>query len=108
MDRFLLRDEIWWVGTIDWNVRDFHGYETPRGTTYNAYLILDEKVALVDGCREGFGHEMLDRVRGCCQMRPIDYFVINHVEPDHSGEIPWLIEQLTPGAFCAPNGRKTS
>ena len=106
MDRFLLRDEIWWVGTIDWNVRDFHGYETPRGTTYNAYLILDEKVALVDGCREGFGHEMLDRVRGCCQMRPIDYFVINHVEPDHSGEIPWLIEQLTPGRILCTKRAK--
>lgn len=96
MERYPVRDEVWWTGAIDWNVRDFHGYETPRGTTYNAYLILDEKVALVDGCREGFGPEMLARVRDCCSGRQIDYLVINHVEPDHSGALPWLIEQLMP------------
>ncbi|OFW58854.1 MAG: hypothetical protein A2133_02175 [Actinobacteria bacterium RBG_16_64_13] len=102
MERYLLRDDIWWVGAIDWNGRDFHGFETARGATYNAYLILDEKVALVDGCKDGFGPEMLARVRGCCGSRPIDYFVINHVEPDHSGAIPWLIEQLKPGrVFCS-------
>lgn len=96
MERYQVKDEVWWCGAIDWNVRDFHGYETPRGTTYNAYLILDEKVALVDGCREGFGPEMLTRVRGCCSVRPVDYLVINHVEPDHSGALPWLIERLRP------------
>jgi flavorubredoxin len=97
MERYLLRDGIWWVGAIDWNGRDFHGFETARGTTYNAYLILDEKVALVDGCKEGFGPEMLARVRGCCGSRPVDYLVINHVEPDHSGAIPELVERLAPG-----------
>ncbi len=106
MERYLVRDEIWWVGAIDWNVRDFHGYETPRGTTYNAYLIIDEKVALVDGCREGFGPEMLQRVRGCCSARKVDYLVINHVEPDHSGAIPWLVEQLVPERiFCSKTGQ---
>jgi anaerobic nitric oxide reductase flavorubredoxin len=108
MDRFLLRDEIWWVGVIDWNSRDFHGYETVRGTTYNSYLILDEKVALVDGCREGFAPEMLARVRGCCGMRPIDYMVINHVEPDHAGAIPELIEELKPErVFCSKRAKDT-
>jgi anaerobic nitric oxide reductase flavorubredoxin len=106
MERYLLRDDIWWAGAIDWDVRDFHGYETPRGTTYNAYLILDDKVALVDGCREGFGPEMLARVRGCCGVRPIDYFVINHVEPDHSGAIPWLVERLTPGRMVCSKRAK--
>ena len=102
MERYLLRDDIWWVGAIDWDVRDFHGYETPRGTTYNAYLILDEKVALVDGCRDGFGPEMLARVRACCGARAVDYLVINHVEPDHSGAIPWLVERLAPQRiFCS-------
>jgi anaerobic nitric oxide reductase flavorubredoxin len=107
MDRFLLHGDVWWVGAIDWNVRDFHGYDTPRGSTYNAYLVVDDKVALIDGCREGFGHEMLARVRGCCQLRPVDYFVINHVEPDHSGEVPWLIEQLRPERiFCTKRGKE--
>jgi flavorubredoxin len=107
MERYLLRDDIWWAGAIDWDVRDFHGYETPRGTTYNAYLILDEKVVLVDGVRAGFGPEMLARVRGCCGTRSVDYLVINHVEPDHSGAIPWLVEQLEPSkVFCSKRAKE--
>ena len=106
MERYQLRDEIWWVGAIDWNTRDFHGYDTVRGTTYNAYLILDQKVALVDGCREGFGHELLARVQGCCGLRPVDYLVINHVEPDHSGAIPELVERLKPERiFCSKRAK---
>lgn len=102
MERYRLKDEIWWVGAIDWDSRDFHGYETARGTTYNSYLILDEKVALVDGCREGFGPQVLQRVQGCCEGRPVDYLIINHVEPDHSGAIPWLVEKLTPAKiYCS-------
>ncbi len=106
MERYLVKDEVWWCGAIDWNVRDFHGYDTPRGTTYNAYLILDDKVALVDGCREGFGPEMLLRVRGCCSARQVDYLVINHVEPDHSGALPWLIDRLRPERiFCSKRAK---
>ena len=102
MQRYQLKDEVWWAGAVDWDSRDFHGYETPRGTSYNAYLVLDEKVALVDGCRDGFGPEMLQRVQGCCGGRPIDYMVINHVEPDHSGAIPWLVERLAPHSiYCS-------
>jgi flavorubredoxin len=99
MQKYQLKDEIWWVGAVDWDGRDFHGFETSRGTSYNAYLILDEKVALVDGCKDGFGQEMLQRVQGCCGSRPIDYMIINHVEPDHSGAIPWLVERLAPGSI---------
>ena len=96
MQKYQIKEDIWWVGAIDWDVRDFHGYETPRGTTYNSYLITDEKMALIDGTRQGFGPEVLRRVRSCCELSQIDYLVINHVEPDHSGDIPWLIEQLAP------------
>ncbi len=107
MERYLLRDDIWWVGAIDWDVRDFHGYETPRGTTYNSYLILDDKVALIDGCRDGFGPEMLARVRGCCGVRPVDYMVINHIEPDHSGAIPFLLDNLGPEkVFCSKRAKE--
>jgi anaerobic nitric oxide reductase flavorubredoxin len=107
MERYLLRDDIWWVGAIDWDVRDFHGYETPRGTTYNSYLILDDKVALIDGCRDGFGPEMLARVMGCCSGRPVDYMVINHIEPDHSGAIPFLLEKLRPErVFCSKRAKE--
>lgn len=52
MERYLVKDNIWWAGALDWDRRDFHGYDTVRGTTYNAYLVIDDKVALVDGCRE--------------------------------------------------------
>lgn len=107
MERYLLKDDIWWVGAIDWDSRDFHGYETPRGTTYNAYLILDEKVALVDGCRDGFGPQVLARVRDCCETRPLDYLVVNHIEPDHSGAIPWLVERLRPKRiFCSKRAKE--
>ena len=106
MERYLVKDNIWWVGAIDWDRRDFHGYDTVRGTTYNAYLILDEKVALIDGCRDGFGEEMLARVRGCCGLRPVDYVVINHVEPDHSGAVPMLVEELGPErVFCSKRAK---
>jgi anaerobic nitric oxide reductase flavorubredoxin len=108
MERYLLRDDIWWVGAIDWDVRDFHGYETPRGTTYNSYLILDDKVALIDGCRDGFGPEMLARVAGCCGGRPVDYVVINHVEPDHSGALPMILDRLRPErVFCSKRAKET-
>lgn len=96
MERYQLKDEIWWVGAIDWTVRDFHGYETPRGTTYNSYLITDEKLALVDAVRSGFGPELLRRVRSCCDPRRIEYLVVNHIEMDHSGTLPALIRELSP------------
>lgn len=106
MERCLLKDNIWWVGAVDWDLRDFHGYETARGTTYNAYLVIDDRIALVDGCREGFGPEVLTRIRGCCGERTVDYLVINHVEPDHSGAIPWLIDQLAPERiFCSKRAK---
>ncbi|NLG67865.1 MAG: MBL fold metallo-hydrolase, partial [Actinobacteria bacterium] len=97
MQRVSLADDIYWVGAIDWDIRDFHGYSTPRGSTYNSYLIVDDKVCVVDGVRAGFGPEMLRRTRGCCDNRAVDYFVVNHVEMDHTGSLPWLIEQLAPG-----------
>lgn len=49
-----IRDDIYWVGAIDWSVRNFHGYETGRGSTYNAYLILDEKITLIDATKKNF------------------------------------------------------
>ena len=54
---------VWWVGAVDWNVRNFHGYLTGRGSTYNAYLIIDDKVTLVDTVKAPFAEEMLARIR---------------------------------------------
>ena len=53
---------IYWVGVIDWNLRNFHGYETSRGSTYNAYLIIDEKITLIDTAKIDFKDELLARI----------------------------------------------
>ena len=107
MERYRLKDGIWWVGVIDWDSRDFHGYEISRGTSYNAYLIMDEKVAVVDGCRDGFGPEMLSRIEDCCEGRLIDCLIVNHIEPDHSGALPWLVERMKPkDIYCSKRAKE--
>ncbi|MCL7416183.1 MAG: MBL fold metallo-hydrolase, partial [ANME-2 cluster archaeon] len=85
---------VYWVGAIDWNIRDFHGDVTPRGTTYNAYLIVDQKVALVDTVKAEFAGEMLERIRDIIDPARIDYVVANHVEMDHSGSLPAVMEAI--------------
>ena len=87
-----LRPGIYAVGVVDWNVRSFHGYTTNRGATYNAYLIVDEKIALIDTVKAPFAAELLERVREIIDPARIDYLVSNHVEMDHSGALPALME----------------
>jgi flavorubredoxin len=88
-----LKEGIYWVGGIDWNVRNFHGYLTQRGTTYNAYLIIDEKITLIDTVKPGFENEMLGRISNIIDPSKIDYIVSNHVEMDHSGALPTIMEK---------------
>ena len=90
--------DVYWVGGIDWNERYFHGYTTERGSTYNAYLIVDEKVALIDTCKVPFADDLLERVRSVVDPARIDYIVSNHGEPDHSGALPRVVA-------AAPNAR---
>lgn len=92
MKQVELRPGIYYVGAVDWSVRNFHGYITNRGATYNAYLIIDEKVALVDTTKEPFGEELIDRIREIIDPEKIDYVISNHVEPDHSGSLPQVME----------------
>ena len=92
-----IREDIYWVGGIDWNIRNFHGYLTQRGTTYNAYLILDEKVVLVDTVKHYMFDEMLGRIGKIVNPDKIDYILSNHVEMDHSGSISKILE-LSPNA----------
>ena len=86
-----IRKDIYWVGAIDWSMRSFHGYETSRGSSYNAYLILDEKITLIDTVKEPFKEELLERVASVIDPSKIDYIISNHVEPDHSGALPFMM-----------------
>jgi flavorubredoxin len=92
-------ENIFWVGAIDWNVRHFHGftYSTHQGTTYNAYLIADEKTALIDSVYGPFAQEMIGKIREIIDPSRIDYIVANHVETDHSGAISEVLK-LAPQA----------
>ncbi|MBM7868144.1 MBL fold metallo-hydrolase [Heliobacterium gestii] len=102
-----VKEDIYWVGAIDWDLRDFHGYLTQRGSSYNAYLIMDEKITLVDTVKSYLVDEMLDRIAHIVDPSKIDYIICNHVEMDHSGGIPRLME-LAPNAtiITSPNGQR--
>src|SRR4030042_4195780 len=88
MNKITLAENINWVGVVDWNIRDFHGYTTRRGSTYNAYLIKDEKTALVDTVKQAFSSELIQKVSELVDPEKIDYIIINHVEMDHSSSLP--------------------
>jgi len=94
-----LSENIFWVGAVDWNIRHFHGftYSTHRGTTYNAYLIIDEKTVLIDSVYSPFAEEMVEKIREVIDPSKIDYVVANHVETDHSGAIQEILK-LAPKA----------
>jgi flavorubredoxin len=100
-------DRVYWVGAIDWALRDFHGYSTERGTTYNAFLILADKVTLVDTVRAPFREEMMSRIASIIDPAKIDYVISNHSEMDHSGCLPYVIERIKPEkVFASENGAK--
>jgi len=92
-----IKPDVYWVGGIDWDIRNFHGYSTNRGTTYNAYLIIDKKITLVDTVKHYLFDEMLARIKEIIDPKKIDYIISNHVEMDHSGSLPKIIKE-TPNA----------
>jgi len=89
-----IKRDIYWVGAVDRDIRHFHGYtySTPRGTTYNAYLIRDKKTALVDTVARPFADEFIGSLRQMIDPEKIDYVIVNHVEQDHSGALPRLMD----------------
>jgi flavorubredoxin len=102
-----IKKNIYWVGALDWNIRDFHGYSTPKGTTYNAYLVIDEKIALFDTVKQPFKKDLLDSISKVVDPKKIDYLVVNHVEMDHSGAIPDVVEAIKPEkVVCSSMGKK--
>jgi flavorubredoxin len=85
---------IYDVGVIDWNIRDFHGYSTHQGTTYNAYLILDEKITLIDTVKKEFADQLLENISRIVDPKKIDCVVSNHTEMDHSGGLARVMHRI--------------
>ncbi|MCD4792852.1 MAG: FprA family A-type flavoprotein [Bacteroidales bacterium] len=102
-----IKENIFSVGAIDRDVRNFHGYLTQRGTTYNAYLVIDEKITLIDTVKANFADNLISRIKQIIDPSKIDYIISNHVEQDHSGAIPKILE-YAPNAtiITCPNGDK--
>jgi flavorubredoxin len=99
---------IYWVGAIDWNERDFHGYSIPKGTTYNSFLIVDEKVTLIDAVKAKFTDELFSRISSVIDPEKIDYVISNHTELDHSGGLPAVMQRIgmEKPLFCSKMGHK--
>lgn len=98
---------VYWVGAVDWNVTEFHGYKTERGSTYNAYLVLDDKITLIDTVKAPFKDHLLARIASVIDPEKIDYIISNHAEPDHSGSLPDIIKAVKPEkVFASIAGQK--
>lgn len=105
-----IKNNVYWVGKIDWELRKFHGgeYSTHRGSTYNAYLVKEEKVALMDTVWTPFSKEFVENLSKEIDLNKIDYVIANHAESDHSGALPELMSYIpdTP-VYCTKNGIKS-
>ncbi len=107
MQVYEVKKDIYWVGAVDWLVRDFHGYSTYKGTTYNAFLMFDEKTVLFDTVKHNLCSDLVHRIRTLMDPEKIDYIVVNHVEMDHSGSLPEIVELVKPEKIiCSKMGHK--
>ncbi len=103
-----IADDIYSVGCRDWDIRDFHGYSTYEGTTYNAFLILGEKNVLIDTVKKSFGDELLSNISRIIDPKKIDLVISNHTEMDHSGAIPQVMHRIgkEKPLYCSKMGAK--
>ncbi len=95
---------IYYVGVTDWNLRNFHGYSTHRGSSYNSYLIIDDKTALIDMVKGPFAEEHLKNVKEVIDPKKIDYYICNHLEGDHSQSLV-LMNEINPKAQIVTSER---
>ncbi|NMA87335.1 MAG: anaerobic nitric oxide reductase flavorubredoxin [Tissierellia bacterium] len=104
-----ITEKVKWVGKIDWELRRFHGdeYSTHRGSSYNSYLIQDEKTVLIDTVWEPFAEEFVENLKKEINLKEIDYIIANHAEVDHSGALPTLLREIPDvPVYCTANGAK--
>jgi len=101
-------DDIYCLAAIDWNLRDFHGYATHQGTTYNAYLVVDEKITLIDTVKAGFAEDLIDSIGQIIDPQEIDFVISNHTEMDHSGGLPRIMHKIGENKpiYCTKMGHK--
>jgi flavorubredoxin len=99
---------IYWLGVIDWNIRDFHGYSTYQGSTYNSFLIMDEKITLIDTVKKEFADELIASVSQIVDPKKIDYVISNHTEMDHTGGLPRIMHRIGEDKplYCSKMGHK--
>ncbi len=99
---------IYWLGVIDWNIRDFHGYSTYEGSTYNSFLIMDEKITLIDAVKKEFADELIANISQIVDPKKIDYVISNHTEMDHSGGLPRVMHKIGEDKplYCSKMGQK--
>jgi flavorubredoxin len=103
-----IADKIYDVGVIDWNIRDFHGYSTELGTSYNAFLVFDEKIVLIDSVKKDFSEELLQNISKIVDPGKIDIVISNHTEMDHSGSLPRIMHRIGEDkpVYCSSMGMK--
>jgi flavorubredoxin len=106
---YKITDKVTWVGKIDWELRSFHGeeYSTHKGSSYNSYLIRDKKTVLIDTVWKPFDKEFVANLKKEIDLKKIDFIIMNHSEPDHSGALLELMREIpdTP-IYCTQNGVK--
>ncbi len=101
---------IYDVGVIDWTIRDFHGYSTHMGTSYNAFLVVGEKIVLIDTVKKSFADQLLRNIARIVDPAKIDVVISNHTEMDHTGALPYILSKVgkeTP-VYCSGMGKRTS
>jgi flavorubredoxin len=105
-----IKNNVDWVGKVDWELKKFHGneYSTHKGSSYNSYLIQEEKTILIDTVWKPYAKEFVDNLQNEIDLNKIDFIIANHAETDHSGSLPELMSKIpnTP-IYCTANGVKS-
>ena len=108
--RKLVKNNVSWVGKVDWELLKFHGddYSTHKGSTYNSYLVEEGKTVLIDTVWLPFADEFVDNLKKEIDLNKIDYIIVNHGEVDHSGALPALMKHIPDKPiYCTANAVKS-